>query len=180
MARLLFPDNTVLVNFALINRMDLLAKVTNGNGQWCATVASECERSAQEPGLGAMRSARDIFGDPLFPETGAERLDAQSLRRELAQPGDEPHKHYGEAETLAIMSRRSIDGFFVTDDGDAGRLARNNAIKVLSTWDLLRLAVRCKFVDADTAWGYTQTLRDKRRGMPPTVVDRTTFDTWLG
>jgi hypothetical protein len=46
----------------------------------------------------------------LYPESGAERLDVQVLRLELAQPGE---------ETLAIMSRRAIEGFFVTDDGDA-------------------------------------------------------------
>jgi hypothetical protein len=28
---LMFPDNTVLINFALINRMDLLARLANGN-----------------------------------------------------------------------------------------------------------------------------------------------------
>jgi hypothetical protein len=29
----MFPDNTVLINFAIINRMDLLEKLANGNGQ---------------------------------------------------------------------------------------------------------------------------------------------------
>jgi hypothetical protein len=29
---LMFPDNTVLINFAIINRMDLLARLANGNG----------------------------------------------------------------------------------------------------------------------------------------------------
>jgi hypothetical protein len=66
-----------------------------------------------------MASAPEIFGQPLYPESGVERLDVQVLRLELAQPGDADHKHYGEAETLAIMSRRAIEGFFVTDDGDA-------------------------------------------------------------
>jgi hypothetical protein len=50
-ATLLFPDNTVLVNFAIISRMDLLARLANGNGQWCATVASECARQLESPGL---------------------------------------------------------------------------------------------------------------------------------
>lgn len=180
MADLLFPDNTVLINFALINRMDLLSKVANGRGRWCLTVAGECERSSREPGLGAMATAPEIFGTPLYPENGAERLDVEALRSELAEPGDPPYKHYGEAETLAIMSRRSIAGFFVTDDTGASRLARNHSIAVLSTWDLLRLAVRCKLVDPDTAWGYRQTLMSNRRGTPFGVVDRVSFDAWLG
>jgi hypothetical protein len=30
---LFFPDNTVLINFATINRMDLLQAALNGNGR---------------------------------------------------------------------------------------------------------------------------------------------------
>jgi hypothetical protein len=50
----MFPDNTALINFALINRMDLLGRLANGNGRWCATVATECEESAKRPGLAAL------------------------------------------------------------------------------------------------------------------------------
>lgn len=92
MPTLLFPDNTVLVNFALINRMDLLARLANGNGQWCASVASECASSAQQPGLEALDAAPRIFGTPLFPDA-VEHLDARTFRDELARPGDPPHAH---------------------------------------------------------------------------------------
>ena len=60
----LFPDNTVLINFAIIDRMDLLERLANGNGRWCATVASECDLSARKPGLSALADARGIFGSP--------------------------------------------------------------------------------------------------------------------
>jgi hypothetical protein len=53
MAVLMFPDNTVLINFAIINRMDLLERLANGNGRWCATVAIECAESAKRPELAA-------------------------------------------------------------------------------------------------------------------------------
>jgi hypothetical protein len=96
--QLLFPDNTVLVNFALINRMDLLEKLVNGRGRWCATVAFECARSAQEPGLDAMNLADEIFGSPWYPQSGAERQDIEIMRLELASPGDTPYKHLGEAD----------------------------------------------------------------------------------
>ncbi|HET9896728.1 MAG TPA: hypothetical protein VFQ44_17495 [Streptosporangiaceae bacterium] len=42
MTDVLFPDNTVLISFALINWMDLLRRLANGKGRWCACVASEC------------------------------------------------------------------------------------------------------------------------------------------
>jgi hypothetical protein len=51
---LMVPDNTVLINFAIINRMDLLARLANNNGKWCATVASECAESANRPELPAL------------------------------------------------------------------------------------------------------------------------------
>lgn len=73
MAVLLFPDNTVLINFAIISRMDLLHRLANGNGRWCATVASECAESATRPGLGALDDARTIFGDPPIPRTPSTR-----------------------------------------------------------------------------------------------------------
>jgi hypothetical protein len=63
----MFPDNTVLINFAIINRMDLLERLANGNGQWCATVSGECAESARYPGLAALSTAETIFGEPLYP-----------------------------------------------------------------------------------------------------------------
>src|SRR5258708_39873638 len=47
----MFPDNTVLSNFAIINRIDLLSRLANGNGRWCATggVARRCHGSAVGP-----------------------------------------------------------------------------------------------------------------------------------
>lgn len=178
MAVLLFPDNTVLINFAVINRMDLLERLANGNGAWCATVSQECGASATQPGLGALAHADAIFGDPWFPE-GAEHLDIRMLRQELASPGDGPRKHLGEAETLAIMMRRQANGFFVTDDGEARRLATKHGVKVASTWLLLRTAHKQGWVDDDTLWGYVQTLRTNKRGTPPGVYDRESFNKWL-
>ncbi len=48
----------------MINRMDLLERLANGNGAWCATVAAECRKSADFPGLAAMSDADRIFGAP--------------------------------------------------------------------------------------------------------------------
>jgi hypothetical protein len=111
MAVLVFPDNTALINFAIINRMDLLSRLANGNGRWCATVSIECARSARVPGLAALDDAPEIFGEPLFPDD-AELQDVRVLRDELASPGDQPSKHLGEAETLAIVARRHLNCFF--------------------------------------------------------------------
>lgn len=179
MTVLLFPDNTVLVNFALIGRIDLLERIANRNGCWCATVASECARSARVPGLEGLRGVPAFLGESLRPESRAEYLDVMLLRTELARPGDLPHHHLGEAETLAIMIRRALSAVFVTDDGAARRLAAKHKVVTYSTWDLLRLAARTSLVDVDALWTYIQILRSERRGSPPNVTDRASVDGWL-
>ncbi|OHV39165.1 MULTISPECIES: hypothetical protein [Pseudofrankia] len=179
MTVLLFPDTTVLINFAILSRMDLLERLANGNGRWCATVATECDASARRPELAALRAAKGIFGSPWFPNA-AELQDTRRLREELASPGDRPHRHLGEAETLAIMIYRQVDGYFVTDDNDAVRLATRHGIRVVRTWHLLHVAVRAGLVEPDTMWGYLQTLRIHQRGGPPGVTDRPAFDKWIG
>src|SRR5271154_6635774 len=159
----MFPDNTVLINFAIINRMDLLERLAKGNGRWCATVAAECAESGTRPELAALGGAQRIFGDPLFPD-GAEHQDVLVLRDQLAGPGDRPTQHLGEAETLAIILRRQLPCFFVTDDRGAARLATQKGVQVVGTWHLLKVAHRADMLDADTLWGYVQTLRAHSRG----------------
>jgi predicted nucleic acid-binding protein len=174
----MFPDNTVLINFAIISRMDLLERLANGNGRWCATVATECAESARHPGLAALGGAEGIFGDPLFPDQ-AELQDVRILRDQLASPGDQPTRHLGEAETIAIIARRQLRCFFVSDDRGAARLAAQNGVSVVGTWHLLKVAHRKKWIDVDTFWGYVLTLERQGRGAPPSVWNRSSFDKWL-
>jgi hypothetical protein len=46
MTEFLFPDNTVLCNFAAVDRLDLLRSVLAGRGRWTEAVAYEATRSA--------------------------------------------------------------------------------------------------------------------------------------
>ena len=180
MSQLLFPDNTVLINFAILKRIDLLDHLLHNQGAWCASVSAECARSAKEPGLEALRDVPDVLGVPLIPQNRLEHLDTRTFRDGLARPGDGPLQHLGEAETLAIITRRGLDGVFVTDDREAARLAGTHHVPVANTWHLLGAAGRVGLVDADTLWGYVQTLRSARRGRPPEVTDRPSLDKWLG
>lgn len=178
MAVLVFPDNTVLINFAYIHRMDLLAKLAR-NGAWCATVAWECEQSAVQPGLQDMTQAHKIFGDPLRPESAREHTMTQTLRTQLAKPSDGPYRHLGEAETLAIMACRSLRGIFVTDDRAVPVLAQAQSIQVITTWDLLRTAAHAGYIDRNALWADVRSLREKGRGGPCRGTDRPSFERWL-
>lgn len=167
---LILPDTTVLISFARVARIDLFAELVQSNGAWTYTIAEECARHASEPGLDGLHRVPDILGDPWLPSL-AERAAALRLRARIAKPGDPVYLHQGESETIAIMLSRGIKGFFVTDDLAATDLARapDIGITVYSTADLIRLAVRTKKIDIDTAWDMIELLRShgRARGMPP-------------
>ncbi len=46
MAALIFPDNTVLINFASVHRLDLLRAWLRDRGRWTEAMAYEAQRSA--------------------------------------------------------------------------------------------------------------------------------------
>jgi hypothetical protein len=92
---------------------------------------------------------------------------------------DQSGKHLGEAETLAIIVRRNLRCFFVTDDREATRLAAKSGVQAADTWLLLRILHRQGWLDPDTLWGYVQTLGGQGRGRPGRVSDSLSFDKWL-
>lgn len=176
MPNLFLPDNTVLINFAVIRRMDLLAELLKGQGTWCVSIARECQKSqAYHPDLS---EAAAIFGAPLVP-TPSERVDAQTLREAMASPGEPTTQHLGEAETIAIISARQLDGLFLTDDGDARALAHRHQINAVSTWDLLRLAYKVGKVTRPVLTGYLRTLAAAGRGQPPNITSFDKLAPWL-
>ncbi len=112
--------------------------------------------------------------------TPAELQDTRILRDALAGPGDDdPYKHLGEAETIAIVTRRRLRCFFATDDTGAAQLAASNNVPTADTWHLLKVAHRKRWLDADTLWGYVQTISAQKRRGPGGVSDRLSFDKWL-
>jgi predicted nucleic acid-binding protein len=163
---LFFPDNTVLINFAIIGRVDLLEKLANGNGRWCLSVSQECAKSACVNGLEALAGVRGFLGDPLEP-TPAELLNTRVLRDSMAAPGDRPTKHLGEAETIAIVTSRELQSMaiFISDDSGALIHAKAHGIRIADTWDLLDLAVRVDQISREEHVQYVAALRsaDRRR-----------------
>lgn len=159
MTRVQFADNTALINFCLINRLDLLERLMNGRGAWTATVQIECEESARYPGCGALNSVHEFLGEPYAPETDEERRAVEEMWEFLREPGDGPERHLGEAETVALVTSRSLTAIIVTDDTGAMRLARRHDVTVATTADLLVLAVRANLLEVQTAWDYICDLR---------------------
>jgi hypothetical protein len=138
--RRFFPDNTVLINFTLIDRQDLLTWFLRGAGAWTIAIARECEKSAMVQDLGGMDYWSSLLSTPLAP-TPVELVDSKTIAERMRKPGETaPAKHMGEAETIAVITRRQIDAVFLTDDHDAARTAIAESIPVASTTKILALA----------------------------------------
>jgi hypothetical protein len=182
--RLVFPDTTVLINFALVDEMPLLGQLVANNGSWCGTVASECDDQASKQGLPHMRDAHDIFGEPLRLETPAEfvnfRLNQDFFRQASTNPDA---THAGESETLAILTSRSIKSVVVSDDeGVPLRLANldvSPTIQVTTSWHFFRVAYWKGHITETRLWEIRHILLDKKRGCPDEVRDRARFADWI-
>lgn len=176
---LIFPDTTVLMNFAYCDAMDLLARFVADRGRWCASVLAECDHKADEESLPAMRTAHDIFGDPLRPETPTEHLSVTLNREHFLRPGDGPRRHLGESETLAIIAERGLNARFITDDTFVPIRAASQGVKCVTTWDVLRATVLGKLASRDEIRNYRRVLLGLRRVHLAHIRDEAQFETWL-
>lgn len=176
---LLFPDTTVVINFALCDAMDLLERLMASRGRWCAGVAAECDHRAAEDGLPEMLKAHDIFGVPLRPESPREHMAVRMNQDYFLKPGDGRRMHLGESETLAILTERGLHARFFTDDTHVPRRAKSQGVICLTTWDLLRVALLGDYVTADQVREYRRILLNHRRVHLAHIRDPQRFEEWL-
>ncbi len=110
MTTFLFPDNTVLCNFAAVDRLDLLQVVLNGRGRWTAAVAFEASRSARHhPALAGVPAA-GWLDEPIEITAESDVQRVNRVRRAVfGGTDDKPLQHLGEAETCVVIKsgRRS-------------------------------------------------------------------------
>jgi predicted nucleic acid-binding protein len=147
-----FPDNTVLCNFASVDRLSLLEKVLDGRGRWTQAVAAEAEQSARFwPKLHQV-PVDGWLGDPIEIDDPAETALVDRVRRVVfAGSPTRPLQHLGEAETLVVIEHRSgfADSVWITDDGEAGRYAHRKGICVKDSVDMMREAAVGGLVTAE-------------------------------
>lgn len=175
---MLFPDNTVLINFTLVGHLLILGKIAP-QCAWCASVESECLQSARMPGLGDLVNAEEFLGKAIIP-TPAERQTALAIQRRMLAPADLSTKHMGESETIAIVDARNYHALFVTDDSTARDEAAAYGIRTATTWALLRHAIRAGLLTEDAVIKACIELRDTHlRGWPPCGHTVSELQTWL-
>ncbi|MGW1780458.1 hypothetical protein ACWCQQ_15135 [Streptomyces sp. NPDC002143] len=147
-----FPDNTVLCNFAAVDRLSLLEKVLDGRGRWTQAVAAEAEQSMRYLPKLSQVTTGGWLGEPLEIDDPAETALVDRIRRVVfGGSSSRPLQHLGEAETLVVIEHRSgfANSVWITDDGEAGHYARRKGISIKDTVDIVREAVVDGLVLAD-------------------------------
>jgi len=144
MTEYLFPDNTVLCNFAAVDRLDLLRSVLGGRGRWTEAVAYEAHRSAAKlPPLRTLPS-EGWLDEPIEISDPKDIQKIARIRRAVFDgTDDKPLKHLGEAQTCYVIKNwPSFAGsWWISDDRDALRYARFQSITTRETIDIVSIAV---------------------------------------
>ncbi|NUS43308.1 MAG: hypothetical protein HOQ24_06430, partial [Mycobacteriaceae bacterium] len=140
-----FPDNTVLCNFAAVNMLDVLKAVLNSGGRWAEAVAYEAQRSSRYiPVLRDVLDADSWLGEPIEIADPAHVERVERVRRTVFGGGDDkPLQHLGEAQTCFLIaeSGRFNGSSWVSDDRESLRYARFQGISARETIDLMGAAV---------------------------------------
>ncbi len=153
--RILFPDNTVLCNFATIDRLDVLRTVLNGRGRWTEAVAYEASLSARTLTPLFRLPEEGWLGEPIEVTADADVRRIEQIRRAVFG-GDEtrPLQHLGEAQTCFVIKEwpEFSGSWWISDDREALRYARFQGITTRETIDLMTIAVASGDLGADVAF----------------------------
>ena len=122
MTEFFFPDNTVLCNFAAVDRLDLLRSVLDGRGRWTEAVAYEASRSASASARSCAACRRRLAG-----RADRDRLRTPTSRRSSASGAPfrrnrrRPLQHLGEAQTCYVILNwdEFAGSWWITDDREA-------------------------------------------------------------
>jgi len=166
MTEYLFPDNTVLCNFAAVNRLDLMKSVLNGRGRWTEAVAYEASRSASKlPALSGLPT-EGWLDEPIEITSESDVRTINQIRRAVfGGTDDEPLKHLGEAQTCYLIKNWAefAGSWWISDDGDAVRYAKLQGITTRETIDLMNMAVADGETSARDAFDLMQRMADAGR-----------------
>jgi len=136
-----FPDNTVLCNFAAVHCLDLLEGWLRGRGRWTEAVADEARRSAVHLPDIQLLLDRGWLGQGIAIQDPRAVARVEHLRRDVfGGTGARPLQHLGEAQTCHLLREVPAwsDSWWVSDDRDSLDYARFVGITTRETIDLVR------------------------------------------
>lgn len=161
-----FLDNTVLCNFAAIDRLDLLRSVLFECGRWTEAVAYEAHRSAAYLPPLAELGADGWLGEPVEVTDDADIRNIERIRMFVFGGSlREPTKHLGEAQTCYILKNwlEFAGSWWITDDQEALRYAKGQGLVTRETIDLMSIAVETGEISARAAFALMNGMRERNR-----------------
>ncbi len=127
MAAAVFPDNTVLINFGTVDRLNLLEAWLRGRGRWTEAVADEARRSGTfVPALQGLEAA-EWLGTPIEIDDAAAIAEIERLRRNVfGGRTAKPRQHLGESQTCYLIKNDPVwaGSWWLSDDTDANEWAQ--------------------------------------------------------
>lgn len=176
MTEFLFPDNTVLCNFGVVDRLDLLKSVLNGRGRWTEAVEYEAYRSTRFIAPLTTLFTDGVLGEAIEVSEESDTRNVERIRRGVfGGAEDKPLRHLGEAQTCYVIKTwDEFDGsWWISDDRESLRYARAQGITTAETLDLVRIAVANGDVEASEAFDLMTDMvaRQRKLRMPGCVED---------
>ncbi|MEU3168531.1 hypothetical protein [Streptosporangium sp. NPDC006930] len=166
MTTYLFPDNTILCNFACVDRLDLLEVTLNGRGRWTEAVAYEASRSAVHLPALACLNANGWLGEPIEIDDPDDAHKIESIRR-VVFGGDDlfPLKHLGEAQSCYVIKNWTelTGSWWISDDRESLRYAHFQGITTRETLDIMTMAVGNGDVEAKDGFTLMQKMKSHGR-----------------
>ncbi|GAB3425802.1 hypothetical protein [Flindersiella endophytica] len=161
-----FPDNTVLCNFAAVDRLDLLRAILAERGRWVEAIAHEARRSSRIHAGLATIAREGWLGKPISIGADFELAEIENLRVHVfGGRSTQPLKHLGEAQTCYILKHwpEFEDSRWITDDREALRYARRQGIVALDTCDLIDEGIVARHLTSDEGRALLRKMADNDR-----------------
>lgn len=136
-ARKIFPDTTVAVTFACVERTDLLISWLRNRGAQCEGI--EKELRDWERTFDSVAQLREALGTPIELTTD-EELKALKVRVSVfGGTSAKPKQHLGEAMTLTLLERAEfMQATWVSDDRESREFAEFQGIRSIDTVEILK------------------------------------------
>jgi len=155
-SRLVLLDNTVLTNFSLVHRVDLVLNLWGEAGATTPAVIAEYQAGVE---------VRDLTPDaweglPVISLSQSEKAFAKTLSNTLGA---------GETSCLAVAVHRQ--GMVATDDADARRVARKHGLRLSGSLGILVLNTRRGAITLAKGNGLLEQLIDLGFRSPVNTLD---------
>lgn len=165
-----FFDTCSLWNFAVVDRLDLLAARYGYRAKWTETVYEEIRRARRHEARLQRVLDATWLGDPLeLTFSSTEMGEVELIRRALSAPLAPPTKNLGEAELIWYLERVAVGAVLVSDDRPAAAFAQNRGLRVLDSSTVLAEAYSQGEIACPDAYDVLLAMRGVNRGVyvPP-------------